>query len=228
MIRLEGVWYRYPGTGWVLRGLSAEIPDRGVTVLAGPNGSGKTTLLKIAGLIYKPARGRVRAWGIDVWASDGGARLEARRRVVYVHEKPIMLRGSVLDNIAYGLRLRGIPRGEAEERARRAASMLGLEGILDKPASALSAGQGQLVSIARALAVEPRILLLDEPFAHLDLDARAALSRLISRIKGEVGVAIATHDYYLAARLADRVLLVEGGAAREAPPRELERRLGLA
>ncbi len=222
MIRLDGVWFRYTGTRWVLRGVSAEIPDRGITVVVGPNGSGKTTLLKIAGLIYKPARGRVEAWGVDAWGSDGRARLEARRRVVYVHEKPVMLKGSVLDNIAYGLRLRGIPPGEAERRAREAARLVGIQGLLSEPASRLSAGQAQLAALARALAVKPRVLLLDGPFAHLDSKARRAVASLLDKLRGQIGVAIATHDYYMAMRLADRVIVVEDGVAREASPSELE------
>ncbi|GAB6147505.1 energy-coupling factor ABC transporter ATP-binding protein [Stetteria hydrogenophila] len=222
MIRLEGVWFRYPRSGWVLRGVSLELPGRGATVILGPNGSGKTTLLKVAGLIYKPARGRVEAWGVDAWSGDGRARAEARRRVVYVHEKPIMLKGSVLDNIAYGLRLRGIPRDEALERARRAASLLGIEGLLDKPAKRLSAGQGQLVAIARALAVEPGILLLDEPTANLDWRARRRVIELLEDLKGRIGVVIATHDHHLAGKLADRLIIVEEGKAREATPSELE------
>lgn len=222
MIRLEGVWFRYPGGGWVLRGVDLELPERGITVVVGPNGSGKTTLLKVAGLIYKPQRGRVEAWGLDAWGSDGRARLEARRRVAYVHEKPVMLRGTVLDNIAYGLKLRGIPPAEARRRAREAARMLGLDSIAGEPASRLSAGQGQLVALARALAVEPRLLLLDEPLAHLDSRARRWVVGLLARLKERVGVVVATHDYYMATRLADRVVAVEGGLAREASPGELE------
>lgn len=222
MIRLEGVWFRYTRARWVLKSVSVEIPDRGITVVVGPNGSGKTTLLKIAGLIYKPARGRVEAWGVDAWNSGSRARLEARRRVVYVHERPVMLRGSVLDNIAYGLRLRGTPQGEAEERAREAARLVGVQGLLSEPASRLSAGQAQLAALARALAVKPRVLLLDEPFAHLDLKARKAVASLLDRLRGQMGVVVATHDYYMARRLAERVIVVEGGAAREASPSELE------
>jgi energy-coupling factor transporter ATP-binding protein EcfA2 len=221
MIRLEDVWFRYAGGGWVLKGVTVEIRERGVTVVVGPNGSGKTTLLKVAGLIYRPVKGRVEAWGLDVW-SDGQARLEARRRVVYVHEKPVMLRGSVLENVAYGLRLRGIPPGEAVEKARDAAGLLGLQDVLEKPASGLSAGQAQLVALARALAVEPRVLLLDEPFAHLDSRARKAVASLLKSLKDGMGIVIATHDYYMARKLADRVVVVEEGRAREASSSELE------
>ncbi len=222
MIRLENVWFRYTGGNWVLKGVTVELPGTGVTVVVGPNGSGKTTLLKIAGLIYKPLKGRVEAWGLDVWGSDGRARLEARRRVVYVHEKPVMLKGSVMDNISYGLRLRGIPPGEVAEKAREAARMLGLHHILEKPASKLSAGQAQLVALARALAVSPRVLLLDEPFAHLDWKARRAVAALLGNIKNGMGIVIATHDYYMARRLADRVVVVEEGKAWRVSPSELE------
>lgn len=222
MIRLEGVWYRYPGSQWVLRGVDAEIPDRGVTVVVGPNGSGKTTMLKVAGLVYKPQRGRVEAWGVDAWLSDGKTRLQARRRVVYVHEKPVMLRGTVLDNIVYGLRLRGIPREEAQRKAERVAREVGVDSLLGEPSARLSAGQAQLVALARALAVEPRILLLDEPFAHLDIAARRSMAGVLLSFRDRMGVVIATHDYMMARRLADRVIVVEDGRARPASPEELE------
>jgi len=214
MIRLEDVWYRYDGGDWVLRGAGLEIREGEVLAIVGPNGAGKTTLMKIAAGIYRPLRGRVEAWGRDLWAAPGAERLALRRRIVYVHEKPILIRGTVLDNIAYGLRIRGLDRDEAQRRAEEAAKLLGIDMLLDRRASGLSRGQQQLVAIARALAVEPRILLLDEPFAHLDREKRRLLLNVLRKqADNGTGVAVATHDTYLAARVADRAVLVENGRA---------------
>ncbi|MET1128846.1 MAG: ABC transporter ATP-binding protein [Thermoproteota archaeon] len=210
MIELRGVWFRYPGGGWVLRGVDASFRRAEVTALVGPNGSGKTTLMKVASLIYRPAMGRVEVDGVDAWTSSDDVRLRLRRMIIYVHETPVMLRGTVRENIAYGLRLRGLGEADIEKRIEEVASALGLERILDKRASKLSAGQAQLVAIARALAVKPQMLLLDEPFAHLDQAKRRLLTELIERLPSSgTGVVIASHDVYLASRLATRTINLE-------------------
>ncbi|ALL01964.1 ABC-type cobalt transport system, ATPase component [Pyrodictium delaneyi] len=212
MIRLKDVWYRYSDNNWVLRGIDVEIREGEVLAIVGPNGAGKTTLMKIAAGIYRPMRGRVEAWGRDLWEAPGAERLALRRRIVYVHERPILIRGTVLDNIVYGLRIRGLDREKAQRRALEAARLLGIDGLLDRPATGLSRGQQQLVAIARALAVEPKILLLDEPFAHLDREKRRLLLNVLEKLASSgTGAAIATHDTYLAARIASRAVLVENG-----------------
>ena len=214
MIEADRIWFSYDGRRWALKGASLRLRPGEVLAVIGPNGSGKTTLLKVSSGLYRPARGRVSIDGLDPWGAQG---LEARRLVVYVHEKPIMLRGTVAYNIAYPLLLRGASSGEAEERAREAARLAGVDGILNRQARKLSAGQAQMVAVARALAAKPRYLLLDEPFAHLDPARRAYLARLIARLASEgVGVAVASHDTLLLESLASRVLVVEDGAAREA------------
>ena len=222
-IVLRGVWHRYPGgRSWVLQGATAVIREAAITAVVGPNGGGKTTFMKIAAGLLRPSRGEVFLWGRSLWGMQGSERLEARRRIVYVHENPVMLRGSVADNIAAGLILRGVPRQEAVERTRLAAERLGLESVLEAKARHLSRGLQQLVSIARALALEPRILLLDEPFAHLDRGRRRLLLSLLDELRGEGrGVAVVSHSYYLLRRLADHVLVVENGAVEEAGLEEL-------
>ncbi|RLG47591.1 MAG: amino acid ABC transporter ATP-binding protein, partial [Thermoproteota archaeon] len=148
----------------------------------------------------------------------GPRRGEARSGVVYVHERPIVLRGTALDNVAYGLRVRGAP--DAEERALAAMEALGIDCLAREEARSLSAGQRQMVCLARALAVSPRHLLLDEPTANLDSENRRRVEEVLSEFPGVV--VVATHDRLLALRLAERAVLLEGGGVRAVgPPSEI-------
>ncbi len=212
-IELKEVWFRYPRSReWALRGVNLEIRQGEVLALVGPNGSGKTTILKLAGGLYRPSRGEVTFWGSNIWEMNGSKRLELRRMVVYVHEKPILLRGTALDNVAFAPLLRGVPREEAVRRAEELLRSSGSSHLLGKDRSEMSAGEAQVVSILRAVAAGPRILLLDEPTAHLDREKRGILTDLIGKLRSEgMGIAIATHDHLLALRTADRVAIVENG-----------------
>ncbi len=215
-IELRGVWHMYPGSRrWALEGVDLDILEGRILAVVGPNGSGKTTMLKLAGTLYRPTRGTVRLWGSDFWASDGPRRLRLRRLVVYVHEKPVLVRGTALHNVAYGLLLRGYPPEEALERARRVMERMGVAELAGRERGQLSAGEAQLVSILRAVAAEPRVLLLDEPTAHLDLEKRRRLASLLRELRDRgVGVVVATHDYLLARRVADEAVVLEEGRVR--------------
>lgn len=213
-IELGDVWHRYPGSrGWALRGVSLSLEPGRPTILAGPNGAGKTTLLKVASALIRPSRGLVSVDGRDPWALGGRERLALRRRVVYVHDRPVMLRGSVAHNVAYGLVLRGLGRDEAFERALSFLEPLGMGGLAGVDAKRLSAGQAQLVAIARALAVEPGALLLDEPFSNLD---RSRRSSLLEALEGHISrggtLAIASHEEdYIKRRLPGCVVALREG-----------------
>ena len=222
MIEVDNVWYSYSDKA-VLKGASLSIGD-GITVLVGPNGAGKTTLLKVMAGIYRPDSGRVFIDGEDLWACPPSRRVELRRRVVYVHEKPIVLRGSVFFNVCYGLMLRGLDREEVQRRALEVLEKLGIKALAWKNARELSAGQAQLMVLARALAVEPKYLLLDEPLANLDKENRELVLRLLEEFKSKgVGVGVATHDRLLALRIADRIALMEEGrVVVEGSPRDLK------
>ncbi len=222
-IRLEKVWFRYGKGGWVLKDVTAEMGDAGITAVVGPNGAGKTTLLKIASIMYKPVKGRITAFGADPWALGEGERLSLRRRIVYVHEKPILLRGTVERNVMFGLEIRGVSKEEAREVVRVVAEELGIIELLSHDVRHLSAGQGVLVSIARALAVDPSVLVLDEPFAHLDYRRRGVLLNLLRRLRDEgKGLIVSTHDTHLMMRIADKVIVVEYEGVREGPPSLLD------
>ena len=212
IIELRSVWFRYRDSGrWVLRDISTEFRSGRLTAVVGPNGSGKTTLMKIGSLLYRPCRGSVVVDGVEFWGLEPGARLSIRRKVVYLHEKPIMLRGTVLDNVVYGLRLRGFDRDRAIDRAIEILQKLDLEDLAYRDARKLSTGQAQLVAIARALVIEPEIAFLDEPLAHLDKVKRELVIELITQLRSRgVGFVISTHSEILIENLeVDNVIVLK-------------------
>jgi len=142
--------------------------------------------------------------------------LKLRRRVIYVHEKPVLLKGAVAENVAYALMLRGENREGALARARELLEDMGSRYLIERKREELSAGEAQLASILRAVVAGPKILLLDEPAAHLDLEKRRILIRLIRELREEkgMGVVVATHNYLLARELADRAAALEEGSIK--------------
>ncbi len=213
MIRLVNTWYKYPGSkNWALKNINLVFREDKAYAVIGPNASGKTTLLKITALLYKPVKGRIEAWDKDYWSLPRDKMIELRRRIVYVHEKPILLRGTVLHNLAYGLILRGHDKQTAEKKASRLLEKLGLTSLAHKKNKQLSAGEAQLVAILRAIILEPRILVLDEPLAHLDTSKRKKILELLTILKQTgTGIIIATHDYYIAETLTEKTIQLENG-----------------
>lgn len=209
-IEAVGVSYSYePGGVYALKNVSLRVEPGKCYAVLGPNASGKTTLLKVLTLVYKPSRGRVLYDGVDPWSSDV---VVYRRKAVYVHEKPILVKGTVYDNIALGLRLRGVDGGVIGGRVREAASLLGLTGLLGESARRLSAGLKQAVALARALAVDPEVLALDEAFANLDSEKRLLLARILQEFKKKSRtILLATHDLSLVPALCDHVFYLEEG-----------------
>jgi putative ABC transport system ATP-binding protein len=192
----------------VLRGLSASIPQ-GASCVAGPSGSGKSTLLRLLDRLVDPDEGTVRYRGRDVRDYDP---LELRREVSLVPQLPAPLEGSVADNVLYGVRLVG-----RDADVPRLLELSGLDdGFAERDASQLSVGEQQRVMLARALALEPAVLLLDEPTSALDAGARDAVEQTLLRLRSELELSyvLVTHDFGQAERLADWVLRLElGGTA---------------
>jgi len=213
VIELNEVRFTYPEASQpALQDVTIKFRE-GVTALVGPNGAGKTTLLKLAAALYKPSSGWVLIDGVNPWEVPADARAMVRRGCVYLHERPVMLRRSVRENVAYGLELRGVKGERLKERVERALQLMGIEELADVQAQNLSMGQKQRVALARALAVEPRHLLLDEPTANLDAQGRRLLGRVLRALVSKgVTVVISTHDRLTALRLSDRVAVMEGGA----------------
>jgi len=168
MIRVVNATLGYGDTP-ILKDVNIEFRD-GVTIVIGENGSGKTTLCKSISGLLKPISGEILVDDRDLYIDQ-----EAMKKVVYVHESPVILRKTVWENIIYGLRVRGLDLEEAYKLVKE----FKLENILDEDARKMSAGYKKLISILRALAIEPEHLVLDEPFNHLDQRFK---SRLIERL----------------------------------------------
>jgi putative ABC transport system ATP-binding protein len=190
----------------VLRDVSLSIPA-GSTALLGPSGSGKSTLLRLLNRLADPDEGTVRFHGRDVRELDP---LELRRRVGLVPQLPAPVPGSVADNVKFGPRLEG-----HEVDPERPIRLAGLDSsFLDRDASRLSVGEQQRVMLARALALEPEVLLLDEPTASLDSAATAAVEEALRGLGG-VSLVLVTHDRAQAERLAERTIELEAGRVRK-------------
>jgi tungstate transport system ATP-binding protein len=199
------------------------LSGRTLAVL-GPNGAGKSTLLEILALLRRPDRGLVRLLGEE--PRGRSRRLRLRRRLSLAMQDPFLLAGSVLDNVALPLRLRGVPAAEARRRAGEWIDRFGIGSVADRPARRLSGGQARRASLARALACEPDVLLLDEPFSALDPPGRDALLRDFQRLVApRTAVVLVTHDRSEALGLAHDVAVLESGRLLQwGPTQEVFRR----
>jgi tungstate transport system ATP-binding protein len=190
-------------------------------VLMGPNGSGKSTLLKIMALLEMPDRGTI-IYRAEKEYINPFSELGLRRRVVLVSTNPVVFRERVIDNVTYGLRLRGFKKAEAEGKALEALERVGLVHLKDEKATVLSSGERQRLSLARALAIGPDVLLLDEPTVNLDPENTETIERTISSLpnKTERIILFVTHNIFQARRLSDEVVFMYNGRILEQKPKE--------
>jgi tungstate transport system ATP-binding protein len=188
---------------------SVALPAGRTYALLGASGAGKSTLLRVLGLLERPAAGHVLFDGSEVRTND----LAARRRIAAVFQKPYLLRGSVRDNVGYGLRLRGTASSERASRVARALDRVGLGGWETRSALTLSGGEAQRVALARALVLEPRLLLLDEPLSYMDplLKRRLTLEFADILSSEHVTALYVTHDQDEAAVVADVIGVMRDG-----------------
>jgi molybdate transport system ATP-binding protein len=199
-----------------------EVDDRAVVAVVGPNGAGKTSLVRaIAGLL-PIQRGRIVIDGTVVEDPAAGIRFppEQRSLAVVFQEHRLFANLTALENVAFGLRARGVPKAEARARAAAWLERVGLPTVAKSRPKELSGGQAQRVALARALAAEPAVLLLDEPLAAVDASARAELRQVVrEELRRYAGARLViTHDPVEAAALADRLVVIEGGRITQEGP----------
>jgi len=189
--------------------------QRGETLtVVGPNGAGKSTLLLALAHLLKPVRGDIQFDGISVTQWND---LEYRRKISFVFQAPLLMDMTVEQNVALGLRFRGVSKEESRQRAGRWIKAMGVESLSKRRAGQLSGGEAQRVSLARAFVLEPELLLLDEPFAALDPPTRTKLLDDLSEIlSAEHRTAVfVTHNLNEAARVSHRIAVVVGGMLRQ-------------
>ncbi len=196
----------------VLTDVSFGVEKGEIFALIGPNGAGKTTLLRILDFLDEPSSGTVWFQGTQVNFSTR-ERLALRRRIGMVFQRTTLFNTSVFQNVAYGLKIRGESGENLEKKVRGALETVLLEGFESKNALSLSGGEAQRVTLAQTLAIEPELLLLDEPTANLDPKSMSIVEKVISWVNRErkTTIIMATHNMFQAETLADRVgLILEG------------------
>ena len=219
MIAVESVSKRF-GDFTALDDISFEAPDGKLTALLGPSGSGKSTLLRVIAGLEVPDSGTIVVSGTDAtWLPP------QKRGIGFVFQHYAAFKHMTLrDNVAFGLKIRKKPKADIKAKVDELLHLVGLDGFHDRYPAQLSGGQRQRMALARALAVEPSVLLLDEPFGALDANVRADLRAWLRRMHEQVPVTtvLVTHDQEEAMELADRiVLLKDGKIAQVGAPREL-------
>lgn len=204
---LRAVGY-YAGGRWLLQAVDQRFEAGGVSVVLGPNGAGKSLFLRVCHGLLQPTRGTV-TWAV-------GDRRLVRVRQAMVFQRPVHLRRTVRANLDFALRARGIPRRERRERLAEALEQSRLTDLAERPARVLSGGEQQRLALARAWALRPEVLFLDEPTANLDPASTRDVEAMIVRIR-EAGVKIlmTTHALDQARRLAEDVLFLYRGKILE-------------
>jgi tungstate transport system ATP-binding protein len=211
MIRIEGL-SRRAGCKTILESIDLKIHRGEIFTLIGPSGSGKTTLLRLINLLDTPTTGKIVFDGTDT-SENEKVRLSVRRRMGMVFQKPAMLNTTVAENIAFGLKFRGVEKSQLDKSVHFVLDLVGLPGFSRRKAITLSGGEMQRVSIARAMVTKPEVLLLDEPTANLDPVSSEVIEDLILKINKEqqTTIILSTHDMIQGQRLADRIGVIIGG-----------------
>jgi tungstate transport system ATP-binding protein len=212
---LDGLRFSYPvrRDGFLLATDALRVEPGEVRALVGPNGAGKTTLLMLLALLVRPTAGRILFFGRDAWGPGAAEHPVLRREAVLVTHHPYLFKGTVGDNLVYGLKIRGIPEAEWPARSRDALARVELPGWERRSAAGLSAGQVQRIALARALALRPKVLLLDEPTANIEAGLGLRIEAALSEAVRERGmtVVLSTHNLAQASRLAGSILYLEDG-----------------
>jgi ABC-type sulfate/molybdate transport systems ATPase subunit len=191
-----------------------DIQHSETLAVVGPNGAGKSTLLLALARLLKPVHGEIIYGGKSLKQWD---ELEYRRKISFVFQSPLLMDMTVEQNVALGLKFRGIARKEIQERVVKWMQQLGVESLSKRRASQLSGGEAQRVSLARAFVLEPELLLLDEPFSALDPPTRAKLIEDLSALlkEGHLTAVFVTHNLNEATKLSHRIAVIVGGMLRQ-------------
>ncbi|MDI6724881.1 MAG: ABC transporter ATP-binding protein [Methanobacterium sp.] len=210
IVEMDNVYKNYENLQ-VLKDINMKIEKGTSTALVGPTGSGKTVLLRLIDLLEKPSSGTVYFEGHDANKSTK-SRLEIRRQIGMVFQKPLAFKASVYDNIAFGLKIRG-DKKDIETRVKETIETIGLKGYENRNALKLSGGETQRLALARAMITDPKLLLLDEPTANLDPISTKKMEELILKINSEFETTIlmTTHDLFQGRKLADRMVIMSNG-----------------
>ena len=209
-LELDSLVYEVGGRSLV-RKLSVRLEAGPRTVIMGPNGAGKSLTLRMAHGLIEPTSGAVR------WCGDAAEKPRSRQAMVF--ERSVLLRRSVAANVDYALSLRGVSRADRKPRIAEVLERTGLSALADRPARVLSAGEQQRLGLARAWAVEPEVLFLDEPTAALDPGSTRSIEALIEAIANDgTKIVMTTHDLGQARRLAQEVLFMHQGELLEHSP----------
>lgn len=221
MLRVEGLWKRFNGR-WVLKGINLNVERGTLHVIVGPNGAGKTTLIKCIAGIYTPDAGKIYIDGVDHTATP-----PSKRGVgVVLQNSPLLPLSTVYSHIAFPLQAKGLNRYEVEKRVEEVAEDLSIKHLLDRRLADLSGGDRQKVAIATALALKPRLLILDEPFAHLDPQYRFELYRQLEEASARENMAIliTTHIVDTLVYMSDTLsVLINGKIVESGRPSLLSR-----
>jgi putative spermidine/putrescine transport system ATP-binding protein len=215
-IELAGVGKSFDGFSFVVDGINLKIPDRCYCCFLGPSGCGKTTILRMIAGHEDPTHGEILIGGEDVV----GLPPVQRRTAMMFQSYALFPHLSVRDNIAFSLRVRGMPKRERYARADSIMSMVQLSELADRSPAQLSGGQQQRVALARAAITEPRVLLLDEPLSALDEQLRIQMRQELRRMQRQLGITFihVTHTQLEAIALADLVVVMEKGSIKQAGP----------
>jgi tungstate transport system ATP-binding protein len=209
-LKLDNLTYALRGERLVA-GVTTELNAGTRTVILGPNGAGKSLLLRLCHGLLEPSAGSVR------WCGPGGDTPRLRQAMVF--QRPVMLRRSVAGNVAFALKLRGVDREHRRQRVSRMLASTGLAHLARHSARVLSGGEQQRLALARAWALDPEVLFLDEPTASLDPAATRAVEELIGAIHyAGAKIIMTTHDLGQAHRLADEILFLYHGRLIEEGP----------
>jgi len=214
LYELDHVTKQYEKTS-ALTDLTFTIEDT-VTAIIGYSGAGKTTLLKLLAGLEMPSSGTLRYNGTTVTSKNV---YDLRQDVTMLFQDPLFFSQNVEDNVAYGLRRRGVNKEEAYRRVKQVLMSLGLDGFEKRKSMSLSGGEQQRVALARALVLEPKVLLLDEPTSDLDPANTRLIINIIKDFSKKAPVIIATHDFRHVVELADRIaVLIQGELKQYASP----------